>query len=453
MPTALKVANAQGFWGDDSDAPARLVAQAPIDVLTLDYLAEVSMSILAKQRAKDPSLGYARDFLDVLKSLVPFLRNGGKLVTNAGGLNPRACCQAVTKLLIDAGLKGIKVGMVSGDDVLPVIKSELESNPQTQKFAHIESDQPISSVASKLVTANAYIGAAPIVDCLNQGAQIVIGGRIADPSLAVAPAMAHFGWSSTDWDKIAGATIAGHLIECGVQSVGGISSHWMDIDNENIGFPIVEIAEDGSCIVTKPPNTGGEVSERTVKEQLLYEIGDPGNYLSPDAMVSFLTLKVQQDGKDRVKVSGAAGRPPSGTFKVSATYNAGFRASGMLTIVGRDAVKKARRAAEVVLSKLKRDGKMPARHLVECLGSGDSVRGLAGVREDLFETVLRITVADDRKDVVDYFTRQMIPLVTAGPQGTTGYAEGRPSVREAFAYWPCLIERGKVNLSAEVMET
>lgn len=448
---SLKVANAQGFWGDDNDAPARLVAQAQVDVLTLDYLAEVSMSILAKQKSRDPSLGYARDFLDVLKSLVPFLKAGGKLVTNAGGLNPRACADAATKLLTDAGLTGLKFGIVTGDDVLPEMKRECESNPQTKRFSHIESNAPIAGVFPKLVTANAYIGAAPIVECLKQGAQIVVGGRIADPSLVVAPAMAHFGWSSTDWDNIAGATIAGHLIECGTQSVGGISSHWMEIDHHNIGFPIVEVASDGSCIVTKPAGTGGEVTERTVKEQLLYEIGDPGNYLSPDATVSFLTLNVKQEDNNRVRVSGATGSPMTRFFKVSATYAAGFRAAGMLTIVGRDAVKKARAAADVVLKKLQRDSMMPARHLVECLGSGDAACGLGGIREDLFETVLRISVADDRKPVVDYFSKQMIPLVTSGPQGTTGYAEGRPNVREAFAYWPCLIERECVKLSAEVI--
>lgn len=450
MANPLRIANAQGFWGDDNDAPARLVAQAPIDVLTLDYLAEVSMSILAKQKSRDPSLGYARDFLDVLRSLVPFLRSGGKLVTNAGGLSPRECSAAAGKVLAEAGLAGIKIGTVSGDDVLPEIRAAHQQDPATKRFAHLESQQPIAGVFPKLVTANAYVGASPIVDCLQQGAQIVIGGRIADPSLAVAPAVAHFGWSSTDWDRIAGATIAGHLIECGTQSVGGISSHWLDIDHHNIGFPIVEIADDGSCVVTKPENTGGEVTQRTVKEQLLYEIGDPGNYLSPDATVSFLSLRVEQVGKDRVKVSGATGRPMPSTYKVSATYAAGYRASGMLTVVGRDAVKKARAAADVVLTKLKRDGKLPARHLVECLGSGDATLGLMGRRDDLTETVLRITVVDDRKEIVEHFTKQMIPLVTAGPQGTTGYAEGRPNVREQFAYWPCLVEREGVNLRADV---
>jgi len=448
---SIRIANAQGFWGDDNDAPARLVSQASIDVLTLDYLAEVSMSILAKQRAKDPSLGYARDFLDVLKSLIPYLKSGGKLITNAGGLNPRACCQAATKLLNSEGSAGLKLGMVEGDDVLPTLRASFEADQTTHRFAHLESNQSVGTVFDKLVTANAYIGAAPIVDCLRQGAQIVIGGRVADPSLVVAPAMAHFGWSSTDWDKIAGATIAGHLIECGTQSVGGISSHWMSIDHHNIGFPIVEVTADGSCVVTKPAGTGGEVTERTVKEQLLYEIGDPGNYLSPDATVSFLGLRVEQAGKDRVRVSGAIGSPMTRFFKVSATYSAGYRASGMMTIIGRDAVKKARAAADVVLAKLKREKMLPARYLVECLGSGDGTCGTVAVRDDLFETVLRITVADERKQVVEHFTKQMIPLVTAGPQGTTGYAEGRPTVREAFAYWPCLIEREAVNLAAEMI--
>ncbi|MCS7033948.1 MAG: DUF1446 domain-containing protein [Phycisphaerae bacterium] len=448
---SLRIGNAQGFWGDDSDAPARLVSRASLDVLTLDYLAEVSMSILARQKSRDASLGYARDFLDVLKSLIPFLRDGGKVITNAGGLNPRECSTAATGVLRDAGLSGVRIGIVSGDDVLPEIRSALEADPHTHRFAHLESAQPISTIADRLVTANAYIGAAPVVRCLSEGAQIVIGGRIADPSLTVAPAMAHFGWSETDWDRIAGATIAGHLIECGTQSVGGISTHWMEINHDDIGFPIVEITADGSCTLTKPDGTGGEVSERTVKEQLLYEIGDPGNYRSPDATVSFLRLRLKQDGPDRVRITGASGGPPTGSYKVSATYKAGYRASGMLTIVGRGAVAKAREAAAVVERKLRRDNKLPQRWWVECLGSGDASLGLLGRREDLSETVLRISVADERRDIVEHFTKQMIPLVTAGPQGTTGYAEGRPTVREAFAYWPCLIERHRVKLSTEVI--
>jgi hypothetical protein len=436
MAPILKIANAQAFWGDSSDAPARLVAQQPdLDWLTLDYLAEVSMSILARQRARDPSLGYARDFLDVIRSLAPAWRSGRNLglIANAGGLNPRGCAQDCAMILRESGCTNLKVGIVSGDDVL----DQVQSKP----------DAP-----GALVTANAYLGAAPIVEAINRGADVIITGRVADPSLVVAPCIEHFDWRVDDCDRLAGATVAGHLIECGTQVTGGISTDWLMIpDPANIGFPVVEVSEDGSCVVTKPTGTGGRVDARTVKEQLVYEIGDPGSYLSPDVTVSFLTLFVKDLGGDRVRVSGATGRPPPSTYKVSATYRAGFRASGTLTIFGRDAVAKARQCGQMVLERLRRAGSEPKQSLVECIGAGDVVP-VAQMRDDLLEVTLRITVADERREVVERFTREIVPLVTSGPQGTTGYFDGRPSVREVFGYWPTLIERDRVRPTVEILE-
>jgi hypothetical protein len=449
MPDVLRIGNAQGFWGDWPDAPAQLVAQAPdLDYLTLDYLAEVSMSILAKQRDRDPDAGYARDFIDVIKSLTPTWRSGRRLrlVTNAGGLNPSACARAAAAALRDAGCTGLRIGVVSGDDIL----HHLTSNPDA--FPHLESAAPLISVLPRLVTASAYLGAAPIAQALAAGADIVITGRVADPSLAVAPCIEHFQWPCEGYDLIAGATVAGHLIECGTQATGGISTDWLDVrDPAHVGYPIVEVDPDGYCVLTKPPNTGGRVDLMTVKEQLLYEIGDPANYLSPDAAVSFLTLKVESAGPDRVRISGATGRPPPDTYKVSATCRAGFRASGMLTIVGPDAIARARRCGEIVLQRLQDSGHAPAEALVECLGAGDAQPGLVPPPADAPEVVLRITVADMRREIVERFTRQIAPLVTCGPQGTTGYAEGRPPVREVFAYWPTLIPRHLVRPKVEVI--
>jgi hypothetical protein len=446
----LNIGNAQAFWGDDPDAPARLVAQAPgLDVLTLDYLAEVSMSILAKQRDRDPSAGYARDVLGVVQSLAPHWRGGRKLrlVTNAGGLNPRGCAERCAATLREAGCGGLKVGLVTGDDVLPLLRE------CPAEFPHLETREPLSTVRDSLVTANAYLGAAGIVDALCAGADIVITGRVADPSLTVAPCIARYGWKSDDWDRIAGATVAGHLIECGAQVTGGISTHWLNLDTTNIGLPIVEVAGDGSCVVTKPPGTGGAVDERTVKEQLLYEIGDPARYLSPDATVSFLTLGVQDEGNDRVQVRGATGGPPPEKYKVSATYRAGFRASGMLTVFGRDAVAKARRCGDIVLRQLRDAGCEPQKSLVECLGAGDVAPGVPSPQtSDLLQTVLRISVWDPRREIVERFTRQIMPLISAGPQGITGYAEGRPAVHEVFGYWPTLIDRSLVHVHVELLE-
>lgn len=464
MPSVLKVANACAFWGDQPDAAQRLVAEQPdIDFLTLDYLAEVSLSIMAIQRGKDPTAGYARDFLDVLRSLAPFWLAGGKtkLVTNAGGLDPIACARAARDLLDAARLKHLKVAVIVGDDVLPHLtpaaqaaaKVPHSNRPQPatiagSRFDNLETGASLETIASRLVTANAYVGAAPIANALQAGADIVITGRVADPSLTVGPCVAHFGWSRADYDRIAGATVAGHLIECGTQVCGGFSTDWLDLPvRDDIGFPIAEISSDGSCVITKPAGTGGAVNAQSVKEQLLYEIGDPGQYLSPDATVSFLTLVVQQLGRDRVRVSGAAGRPPPSTLKVSATYRDGYKAHGMLTVFGNNAAAKARRAGEAVLQKLSRRGCVFRETLTECLGSGASVAGVVNdpAAHEAIEIVLRISVAAETREPVEQFTREIAPLVTCGPQGVTGYATGRPKVLPVFGYWPCLIESHLVS--------
>jgi hypothetical protein len=441
----LKIANASAFWGDQPDAAARLVAAQPdLDYLTLDYLAEVSLSIMAIVRAKDPNAGYARDFVDVVRSLAPFWLAGGKtkLVTNAGGLDPAACARACIETLRAAKLPHLKVAVVTGDDVLPQLRRGAGD------FSNLETRAPLTAFTDRLVTANAYLGAAPIADALRAGADIVITGRVADPSLTVGPCLAHFGWNATDYDRIAGATIAGHLIECGTQACGGFSTDWLELPQpHDIGFPIAEISEDGACVITKPAGTGGAVTDRTLKEQLLYEIGDPGNYLSPDATVSFLTLSVTENGRDRVRVSGATGRAPPASLKVSATYRDGYKAHGMLTVFGHDAVKKARHAGEALLVRLSERGCVFRETLVECLGTGASVRGIVSRMSDthLVETVLRISVAADAKEPVERFTKEIAPLVTCGPQGVTGYATGRPKVLPIFGYWPCLIDRSLVH--------
>ena len=277
---------------------------------------------------------------------------------------------------------------------------------------------------------------------------MVLTGRVADPSLTVGPCVHQFGWDWTDHDRIAGATVAGHLIECGTQVTGGISTHWLDLpDPAHIGFPIVEVSPDGSCIVTKPPSTGRRVDERTVKEQLLYEIGDPDQYLSPDAIVSFLGLRVEDQGYDRVLVLGARGREVSSTYKVSATYRDGYRAQGLLTLFGQNAIVKARRCGEIVLRRVRDAGFELREATIECLGAGDSVPGtpLPFDREDLREVVLRIAVFDRSREAVERFSHELMPLITSGPAGITGYAEGRPRVHPVFRYWPCLIDRQDVK--------
>lgn len=447
----IRIGNAGGFWGDSPQAPARLIQQQPnLDYLTLDYLAEVSMSIMAIQREKDPSFGYARDFVDVVKSLIPFWQKKSplKVITNAGGLNPLNCALACQELLLRANCP-IRIAVVFGDDVLSICKA----SPKEPIFQNLETGESLTNIQDRLVTANAYFGAQPIANALLAGAQIVITGRIADPSLTVGPCIAHFGWSLEDYDRIAGATVAGHLIECGTQVTGGISTHWLDLENPaHIGFPIVEISQDGSFVVTKPLNSSGCVSLETVKEQLLYEIGDPSQYLSPDVTASFLNISLQEEGANRILVKGAIGGPPPPSYKVSATYRDGFKAEGMLAIFGPQAKEKAKRCGEVILQRVRDAGYELERTLIECLGDGGLMPGLTETSSISMECILRVAAADTRQDALECFSKEIAPMVTSGPQGVTGYTTGRPHIRSVFGYWPCLIERERAIPIVQLLE-
>ena len=455
MSRPVRIGNAHGFWGDRIEAAAEMLAAEPdLDYVTLDFLAEVSMSLLVVQRMRDPDAGWPRDVVEVVRSLITYWSGGGRcrLITNGGGLNPMACAQACRQVLLEGSCGDRVIAIVDGDDVLELLRAE---TVDARLWRNLDTDEPLSSVRERLVTANAYLGAQSLAEALSRGADIVITGRVADPSLTVA-ACAHFhGWAWDDWQRLAGATVAGHLIECGTQVTGGISTDWLSVPNvDRIGFPIVEVSEDASFVVTKPRGTGGWVNEQTVKEQLVYEIGDPGAYLSPDVTVSFLSLQVAKEGCDRVRVSGAVGRSAPSTYKVSATYRGGFRAAGELTICGVDAVAKARRAGHAVLERLRHDGATFRESIVECLGAGAcDPRGMTEeASKHLTETVLRIAVADDSRDAVERFSRELMPLITAGPPGTTGYAAGRPRVQPVFRYWPCLIERDRITPCVEVFQ-
>lgn len=433
----LEIANTQAFWGDQPDASSKLLALHPtLDYITQDYLSEVSMSIMAIQKEKDPALGYARDFIEVVKSLIPFWQKGSKvkLVTNAGGLNPLSCAEECKKVLQQHGCHK-RIAVVLGDDVLQTLKSDIH-NPL---FSNMESKEDLKTIINSLSTANAYLGAEQIAHALKNGAEIVITGRVADPSLTVGPSLAYFGWDLDDYKKIAGATVAGHLIECGTQVTGGISTKWLSLENQvNIGFPIAEIYEDGSCIITKADHTDGIVDEEVVKEQLLYEIGDPGQYLSPDATVSFLGLQVKQQGKNRVHVDGAVGSAPPLTYKVSATYRDGYKAEAFLALFGRDVRKKAEISAAVIQERISQAMGNPEKFQIDIFtNEGSNI--VPGVTSS--ECLMRMAAYDHRKEVLELFSREIAPMVTSGPQGITGYTGGRPHIREVYGFWPCLIEK------------
>lgn len=452
MSKTITIGNAQGFWGDSPDAPARLVEQYPqLDYLTLDYLAEVSLSIMALQRSRNMELGYARDFLGVVKSLAPHWQRGGKtrVVCNAGGLAPLECAHAVRRVLEEADLLHLKVALVMGDNVLHLIKEEAAN----ADHRHWETEQSLADVADRLDTANAYIGADGVVEALRLGADIVVTGRVADPSLTLGICMHEFGWAADDWNKLAAGTVAGHVLECGAQACGGISTNWLELsDPENIGFPIVEMHPDGTFIVTKPEGTGGVVNRETVSEQLIYEIGDPHNYISPDCKVDFTSLQLEEIAANRVRVTNATGSAPTPYYKVSATYRDGYWAQGMLTIVGRDAVAKAQRSGEIILKRLRNAGCEFTRTNIECLGANAAAGGILPQPQGLLECVLRVSVASPRKEDVERFAQQIFPLVTAGAQGSTGYAGGRPSPTPVFAYWPCLIEKRRLEVETRLID-
>jgi hypothetical protein len=373
---------------------------------------------MAIQKEKDPNGGFAKDFLKVIESLIPFWKKGSKVkvVTNAGGLNPHGCAKAVKDLLNRAGIQK-RIGIVYGDDVLAQFPGK------------------------GYITANAYLGAAPCVEALQLGADIVITGRVADPSLTVAPAIFEFGWKSDEWNKIAAATVAGHLIECGTQLTGGIATHWLELpDPASVEYPVVKIDSEGNFIVK-----GNYVSLKTVKEQLLYEIGDPGRYLSPDVTVSLLGIKLEEVSEG-VRVSGALGSAPTSTYKVSTSSKAGYKCEGSLVIVGKDAVAKARKSGKILVDRIS-----PERSCVEVIGTGDLFPGVLQPNETLTEVVLRVAAADPDPKKLENFAKQFAPFVTGGPPGTTGYSSGRPKVRPQFAYNAQLIDKKQVTPKAELV--
>lgn len=440
----IRVANGAGFLGDNLDAPRLTVEQGGVDYLTLEYLAELTLSILARAREKDPAAGYARDFLTVLRSLCPALaaRPQLKTVTNAGGMNPRACASAAAEILRDAGIADATIGVVTGDDVLHRLDAIQASGCRLE---NLDTGEPLSQLPNAIVSANVYLGARPIAEALSAGARIVILGRVADASLTVGPAMFEFAWPWDDWNRLAGASVAGHLIECGAQATGGLYRHWQALDLANVGYPIAELADDGTAIITKPAGSGGAVTPQTIAEQLVYEIGDPAHYLTPDVDVDFTTVELSESGSDRVAVRGATGRPAPATLKLSLAYRAGYAASGQLLVYGADCVAKARECAAIILRRLARAGYTFEASHIECLGAGESVPGLHAPPADLREVVLRLSVRDASREAVERFTAEFAPLITSGPPGLAGYAAGRSPVRQVLAYWPALVPRGLVE--------
>jgi hypothetical protein len=440
----IRIGNGAGFWGDNLDAPIVLANSQEIDVLTLEYLAELTLAILAHLRSKDPKAGYVNDFPELLERLIPSLLEQPNLsiVTNAGGLNPTSCAIRCGTILDQAGLGAMRIAMMNGDDVLAKLAEWTKSGINLD---HMETGEPITSKLDLFVSANAYLGAQPIAQSCAEGARIVVTGRVADASLTLGPAAAHFGWSWDDMKRLAGASVAGHLIECGAQATGGLWHQWDQVaDPSHLGYPIALVEDDGSSTITKPAGSGGLVTVANVAEQLVYEIDDPRCYRTPDVNVDLTTVSLTESGHNCVRVTGATGQAPSGKLKIAAVYRDGWTSSAMVAVVGRNAAAKARVAGKLVLDRVRAAGVTIADSLVEVLGANDVAPGVVPLESSPFEVVLRVSVRDSSKSVVERFCREMAPLVTSGPPGMAGYASGRPSPRPAFGYWPTLVDAALV---------
>jgi hypothetical protein len=443
----IRIANGQGFWGDWLEAPVRLVDEGPIDYLALDYLAEITMSILQKQKQADPKLGYARDFPPLVAHIAKRIRERGiTVIANAGGVNPIACAREVVRLA-----PGLKVAVVLGDDVFPRLDEFLVKG---HEMRDMETGEPLSQIRDRIQSANAYIGAFPLAEALATGANVVIAGRSTDTALTLAPMVHRFGWKADDYDKLAAGTIAGHIIECGAQCTGGnCQVDWQRIPNvANIGYPIVEAEPDGTFVVTKHESAGGRVSAHTVKEQLLYELGDPNNYITPDCVADFTSIQLTDDGPNRVRVSGIRGGPRPPTLKLSLSYANGWKAIGTLVYSWPQALDKARAADRIVRERMERLGLRFEEIYTEFFGVNACLGPAAPPNPDPPEVQIRIGVRGQDRKAVDRFTRELIPLVLNGPPGATGFGEGRPAVREIVAYWPALIPREEIVTRVEVVE-
>lgn len=446
------VANGQGFWGDSILGPIRLVNEGPLDYLTLDYLAEVTLSIMQKLKSRNPQAGYATDFVKLVDRILPqLLEKDIKVVCNAGGVNPHACKDKLLEVMAKHGASGVKIAVVEGDDILPSL-DELMAAGET--FENMDTGEPLSTVRDRVSSANVYLGAFPIAEALGQGARIVLTGRGTDPGLVLGPLIHEFGWGPREFDKLAAGTIAGHIVECGAQCTGGNYTDWRQVpDLARVGYPIIEARANGEFAVTKHDGTGGLLTEDTVRHQLVYEMGDPNAYLTPDCIADFTSFQLTDTGDSRVELKGVKGAPPTDTYKVSISYHDGWKATGQLTVSGPDALEKAKLCAQIVWDRLASDGYeyAPEERLEEYVGANVCHAGVEGAQVgEPSEIVLRMGVKGPDREKVDRFGTELVPLVTSGPPGVTGFAGGRPKATEIIGFWPALVRKDRIPTTVSV---
>jgi hypothetical protein len=443
----VRIGCGAGFWGDSTAGAAQLVHQGGLDYLVMDYLAEITMSILARMKSSDPAAGYATDFVSaVMKPLMADIAAQGlKVVTNAGGVNPLACKAALEKLIDEAGLT-LRVAAVLGDDLLDEADA-LRSAGITE----LDSGAPLPA---RLASVNAYLGATPIAAALAAGADVVITGRCVDSALVLGPLMYEFAWTADDYDLLAAGSLAGHIIECGTQCTGGLFTDWEDVPGwDDMGFPIAECSADGRFVISKPAGTGGLINRATIAEQIIYEIGDPAHYVLPDVCCDFSRIVLREVGENRVEVSGARGHAPSDSYKVCATYPDGYRATATMMIGGVDARRKGERVAQAILTRTRRmfaaAGFADYREVsVELLGA-EATYGPHARTGDTREVVVKIGVAHPDKKALEIFAREIFPAATAMAQGLTGFAGGRPTVQPVIRLYSCLVPKSRVSMEVE----
>jgi hypothetical protein len=452
MKSKIRIASGQGFWGDLLTAPYDQVTKGPIDYMMMDYLAEVTMSIMQKQKRKDPNLGYAKDLVPLMERILPVITQKNiKVITNGGGVNPTACRDAIFGVAKRLGIGGLKIGVVLGDDILDQLD---ELRAKGIVLDNMESGESLDAVRDRVMSANVYFGAWPIVEALRQGAQIIITGRTTDTGLTLAPMIYEFDWREDDWDKIAAGTVAGHILECGGQASGGnFSADWKNVpDLAHIGFPIAEAYPNGEVVITKHEGTGGLVSRQTVAEQLMYEIGNPKNYITPDCIADFTTIHLKEEKKNRVRMYGVKGNPATDSYKVSMSYLDGYTAIGTLTYAWPEALEKAKAADKILRTRLADLGLKFDEIRSEFMGYNSCHGPLTVMPNEINEVVLRFGVRGSDYKSVERFGMELAPLILTGPPAVTGFAGGRPKPSEVIAYWPALIPKSAVSPRVEVAE-
>lgn len=454
MKDKILIASGQGFWGDLIDAPYKQVTEGEIDYLVMDYLAEVTMSILQKQMNKNPKLGYASDIPELMKKILPVCWDKNiKIITNGGGVNPTSCAEAVLDIAKSLGIENLKIAVVLGDNIKDRIDEIINAG---SLLKNMETGEPITKIKDQILSANVYFGAVPIAEALREGADIVITGRTTDTGLTLAPMIYEFGWDPKDYDLMAAGTVTGHILECGAQASGGnFLGDWESIeDMANIGFPIAEAYPDGTVIITKHKSLGGKVTFETVAEQLVYEIGDPKEYITPDCVADFTTIQLEDLGNNRVKVYNVKGKPETDMFKVSCSYAKGYSASGSLTYSWPKALTKAKAADKVLRKRLENLGLKFEEIRTEFVGY-DSCHGPLSYQIDedkINEVVLKVSVRSEDYNAVERFGKEIAPLILTGPPSVTGFAGGRPKPSSVVAYWPALIPKKLVFPEVKMME-